>query len=151
MKTQSNEKLADVAALVIELRQEAKHRTEIFNDPDLEISRLLNTAADYIERAKADLADGEGDDFHKLCAQCWDALGITEYTGKHIVEHIRELREKATPQANKDHIGEVNKMVEAQANKALEAFLDIFECYASPEYADYEKFLVVLEALKESK
>jgi hypothetical protein len=35
-------------------------------------------------------------EYHRLCAQCWDALGITEYTGKHIAEHICELKTLAT-------------------------------------------------------
>lgn len=30
--------------------------------------------------------------YHELCKQCWGALGITEYTGKSIPEHIAELQ-----------------------------------------------------------
>lgn len=45
------------------------------------------------------IAGKEGsEDYHKLCAQCWDALGIKEYTGKHIAEHIRELVTLTHPQ-----------------------------------------------------
>lgn len=29
------------------------------------------------------------------CAKSWKALGISEYTGKHIAEHIEELKRKA--------------------------------------------------------
>lgn len=35
------------------------------------------------------------DEYHTLCDQCWDALGITEYTGKSIPEHIAELKARA--------------------------------------------------------
>ncbi len=56
----------------------------------------------------------EQGDYHKLCAQCWDALGITEYTGKHIVEHIRELKAATKKQEP------VNKML-------LEALREIDE------------------------
>lgn len=30
------------------------------------------------------------------CAQSWESLGITEYTGKSIPEHIKEIRDNIT-------------------------------------------------------
>lgn len=31
-------------------------------------------------------------EYHRLCNQCWGALGVSKYTGKSIPEHILELR-----------------------------------------------------------
>lgn len=46
-------------------------------------------------------------DYHKLCAQCWDALGITEYTGRHFVEHIRDLVEQNQTYKKRFNIGDI--------------------------------------------
>ena len=46
------EKQEATKKLVTELRQEAEHRAKVFNDPNLQISYLLNTAAQRLEKAE---------------------------------------------------------------------------------------------------
>lgn len=43
-------------------------------------------------------AEGEHHCTDCCCAKSWQALGITEYTGKSIPEHIAELKASQTPQ-----------------------------------------------------
>jgi len=38
--------------------------------------------------------DAKEEAYHRLCDKCWEALGITEYTGKSIPEHIKDLEAK---------------------------------------------------------
>lgn len=52
--------------------------------------------------------------FHNLCDLCWEALGIKESQGKHIAEHITEIRQERNfylSQSNK-HYQDVLKLLE---------------------------------------
>lgn len=52
--------------------------------------------------------------FHNLCDLCWEALGIKESQGKHIAEHITEIRQERDfylSQSNK-HYQDVLKLLE---------------------------------------
>lgn len=47
------------------------------------------------------------DKFHNLCDLCWEALGIKESQGKHIAEHITDIRKERDfymSQSNKNYM-----------------------------------------------
>lgn len=55
------------------------------------ISASRTTAGTEITRLREQLAESERR-YHLVLSQIWEALGVSEYNGKHVVEHVSELR-----------------------------------------------------------
>lgn len=67
---------------------------------------------EHVEKLKA-----ENDGLHDAISKVWEALAIHEYTGKHISEHVLELREQN------------RKLVEALKAASLKVITKIREDY----------------------
>lgn len=79
------------------------------------IERLLHERSKLQEELKEQ---------HDALSKVWAALGITEYTGKHVAEHVAELKEELkAAQEERDRLFELR--VEANNQMAVERQADI--------------------------
>ena len=78
-------------------------------------TEILNDLCCQIDTRKSPRVPDDAK-YHELCKQCWDALGITEYTGKHIAEHIKELRSPRVPVIDglDEAMSVINKFIRAR-------------------------------------
>ena len=64
------------------------------------------------------------------CDKSWKALGITEYTGKSIPEHIAELRQQAA--SGQRAVEAMDKIIKCMDNNWLDGMVVIIQEYKEP-------------------